>query len=318
MLSHSSFLKCASLSPIALTWLVAPTAFAQTNLADTIAKCEDSVVRIEVSGLKGDGLGSGFVVSSSGMLVTNVHVLEGAERAIAFFKDDSAFEIEGTYFIDENRDICVAKISGKRFKAIELSDSLPRKGEQVVALGSPQGLSFSATRGIVSAVRSEEEARRQIGRPNIKGTWIQVDAPLSGGNSGGPLINERGQVVGMSTLASQGAAQNLNFGISIEDIREGIEKAKSVSLVALKDGIAKADMGEVVPESGEMINRGTIPSAALQVYIDRGRRRYSSLAKALKKSATEAAEVLRGMRSGETYIPGGGGNLEYVVQKGRS
>lgn len=290
----------------------------QDDLADIIEKAEKSVLRIEVSGRGGGGLGSGYVVSEDGIFVTNVHVMAGADKAVAFFADGRSFEITGTYYIDENRDICVAQLKGdEEFEPIALADDLPRKGGKVIALGSPRGLSFSATTGIVSAIREEEEARQQLGRPNIEGTWIQVDAALSPGNSGGPLINERGEVVGMSTLASSGSSQNLNFGISIDDIKTGIKKGKDRRLTSLRDGVAKIDMDEVAPESGEVISRSTIPQSALDSYVERGKDQYSELAKDLRRSATKAASKLKEMRKGETHIPNGSGQYDIAVLEGR-
>ena len=182
-------------------------------------------MRIEAEGNRGRGIGSGFLADSAGTLVTNTHVLAGAHKAVAVFPNGQQHEIKGTLLFDAAYDICIAKIDGTSFEFLPLAAELPRKGERVTALGSPKGLSFTATTGIISAVRSAEELGADIGRPEIRGTWIQVDAALSGGNSGGPLINDRGEVVAMSTLASQGSAQNLNFGISVNDIRAGVNNA---------------------------------------------------------------------------------------------
>ena len=88
-----------------------------------------------------------------------------------------------------------------------------------------------------------------MGRPQLEGTWIQVDAALSPGNSGGPLINQQGEVVGMSTLASSGRAQNLNFGISAEDIATAVDTAKKRQLKNFEDGIAKVSIGEQSSDS---------------------------------------------------------------------
>jgi S1-C subfamily serine protease len=278
---------------------------AQEELSDVISRGERSVVRIDVSGAEGNSIGSGFIVAADGLLVTNVHVMSGASSAVAVFDDGRKFPIKGTYIVDAPRDICIAKIEGSSFQPITVAPVLPRKGEQVVALGCPQGLSFSATRGIVSAIRQRDEFRGMVGRPKAEGTWIQVDAAISGGNSGGPLINAKGQVVAMSTLGSTGDAQNLNFGISNEDILRAIGLAKSASLVELKDGVGKVEMAEVSPETSKsMITRGEIPASALDEYIARGRREYKELAKDLRSVATEAKKRLETMRKGEIGIPG--------------
>ena len=292
-------------------------AVAQDDLADVIDRCERSVIRIEVQTAQGGSLGSGFVVESDGLFVTNVHVLAGATKAVAYFRDGKAYEIKGTYVVDQARDICIAKFEAKDLPVISLAENLPRKGQQVVALGSPQGLSFSATRGIVSAIRTQEEARRQLGDKNREGTWVQVDAALSGGNSGGPLINTSGDVVAMSTLASQGAAQNLNFGISISDIKAKIDLAKRSKLVSLPDSVGKIDVEEASPKSGALIARGDIPASALEKYMSKGREDYTDLFRAMRKETSSAISLLKTMKKGETYIPGGGRNYEVIVEKRR-
>jgi S1-C subfamily serine protease len=277
---------------------------AQENLSDIISKAEQSVVGIMVKSAKGNSIGSGFVVRSDGMLVTNVHVLSEATSAVAVFEDGRQLPIKGTYLIDPARDICIAKIEGVNgFQTISVAFGLPRKGEQVIALGCPQGLTFSATRGIVSAIRQQDEFRQMVGRPNVEGTWIQVDAAISGGNSGGPLINANGEVVGMSTLGSVGDAQNLNFGISSQDISSAIAKAEGRPLVDLQSGIGRVEMAETEPEAKQnIIPKGEIPKAALNDYIARGRSEYKELAKDIRKEAVDARKKLDAMKKGEDRI----------------
>lgn len=271
---------------------------AQQELADLIERCEQSVVRIEVNGKRGGGLGSGFVVTADGMMVTNVHVLAGARTATAIFPDGKGYRVTGTYSVDQARDICIAQIEAANLAVLPLASALPRKGENVIALGSPQGLSFTATRGIVSAVRSGEELSEDIGR-TLKGTWVQVDAALSPGNSGGPLINSDGEIVAMSTLASQGRAQNLNFGISVDDIRDAVESAKSKSLTKFADAVGKIDLEDASPESDALIDRQPIPEDALEQYVERGRTMYADLEKKLRKDLYDAEKMLGEMKRGQ-------------------
>jgi S1-C subfamily serine protease len=288
-------------------------AVAQQDLADMIEKCEKCVVRIEVQSKAGPSLGSGFVVSPDGMLVTNVHVLAGAHEAIATFPNGKSYRLQGTYFFDRNRDICISRIDDRDLPALSLASELPRKGEKVTALGSPQGLSFSATNGIVSAIRSESEMRSDTGRTTLEGTWVQVDTPLSPGNSGGPLINSAGEVVAMSTLASAGRAQNLNFGISAADIREAMSKASKSKLIALADGVGKIEMEDARPESAAIIERSPIPTPALGEYVDYGRKNYADLEKKLRKDSAEAEKVLSEMKRGQ--MSPGLGSGQYATQE---
>jgi hypothetical protein len=197
--------------------------------AETIEIAEKSVVRIEVKTVDNEVQGSGFVVDSSGTLITNCHVIENAISATAVFPNGERFPVIRIRGMDERRDIAVVQISrviGPPFQPLALVDTQPRKGEAVIALGTPRGLSFTVTRGIVSAIRSSLEMQRDVGVRDAEGTWIQVDAAISSGNSGGPIINENGQVVAMSTLVHT-EAQNVNFGISAADIKQFIESTAS-------------------------------------------------------------------------------------------
>ncbi|MEQ1905939.1 MAG: trypsin-like peptidase domain-containing protein [Pirellulaceae bacterium] len=274
--------------------------------ADVVAKADESVIRIEV---KNVGQGSGYVVSESGIAVTNVHVMAGAQngKATATFPNGEERVIKGSYLIDAGKDICVIQLEGQGFKPLPLSDSLPRKGEEVIALGSPMGLSFTVTRGVVSAIRGEEEMKRDLNDSTMRGTWVQVDAALSPGNSGGPLINGAGQLVAMSTRASSGRAQNLNFGISVADIKAAINDAKGKTLTPLSDGVGKVDMDEIKPESGDIVQRVEVPEGAIKDYVDRGREAFADLTKGLRREVTTQNDLYRQMKQGK--IDGSFGDL---------
>ena len=286
--------------------------FAQESLADVIERAEKSVVRIEVSSREGDSLGSGFVVDDEGTLVTNCHVLAGATNATAYFANGNRSTIIGTLVIDPTRDIVVAKISSKNAPAISLADNQPRKGERVTALGSPHGLSFTATNGIISAVRPAVEMSAEMGRPNLQGTWVQVDAALSPGNSGGPLINERGDVVAMSTLASlSDQAQNLNFGISSTDIQNAIGIASRSRMKTLRDGVAKVSMSEerggspgAPPRSNpDGFEASPVPEQALEDYIATAESTYKELMRGLRLESARLSVDLKAMRKGQAGFP---------------
>lgn len=274
---------------------------ASENLADVIERAEQSVVRIEVTSADGDSLGSGFVIDQQGTIVTNCHVLAGALSAVAHFPNGRRCVVTGTKVIDQSRDIVIAQISDSTAPSIGIAASLPRKGEQVTALGAPHGLAFTATRGIISAIRPGTE----IGSEH-QGTWIQVDAALSPGNSGGPLINAQGEVVGMSTLASQGSAQNLNFGISCQDIAAAITKARSANMLTLAAGVGKVHMSEDSSSSGSdgpNTKEAKISDEAFAEYIERGVKDFDSLTKSLRNESTRLSLELKEMKRGENYIP---------------
>ena len=182
--------------------------------------------------------------------MTNYHVVERAKSMQARFTDGTTVPITGFLCLVAAKDIAVIRCSDRREPTpfLQVPQKLPRKGDTVVAFGSPRGLSFSASEGIVSGIRSEEELA-EIGIKK-SGKWIQTTAPISPGNSGGPLVNLTGQVVGMNTWARiDNASQNLNFAISAADILAAVEEAEGHDLVALSpDRLPPAPEENPAPE----------------------------------------------------------------------
>ena len=206
------------------------------NLADLIEAVEPSVVRIDIETAEGGGNGSGFVVDKAGTVVTNYHVIAGASKATVVFPDKSSAPVLGILKLEPKKDIAVLKIEypADKLKPIKLAANPPRKGESVIAFGAPLGLSWTATEGIVSAIRSRDELRA-LGIEQ-EGTWIQTSTPISPGNSGGPLVNYEGEVVAANTMVLT-KGQNLNFAISATDIDAAV-KSKSTTLTALTPAAA--------------------------------------------------------------------------------
>lgn len=131
-------------------------------------------------------------------MLTNSHVMESAREAKASFANGASFEVEGILGADAERDIALIKLkSSDPLPAASLATELPSKGDEVVAIGAPRGFAFTVSNGIVSAVRKADEL---TDREKLKGTWIQTTTPISPGNSGGPLTNSPGEVVGINTL----------------------------------------------------------------------------------------------------------------------
>jgi len=191
------------------------------SLADLIETLEPAVVRINVNKRGTSAIGSGFVVDENGLIVTNYHVVQGARTATATFANGTSFDVEGFRLLSPEKDIAIlqlAKPNGK-LPFIRLAERLPRKGDSTVTLGAPKGLSFSASQGIVSAIRKDTELSG-YGLAE-QGTWIQTTAPISPGNSGGPLVSSEGLVIGANTWTVT-TGQNLNFAISSLDIREAV------------------------------------------------------------------------------------------------
>ncbi len=161
------------------------------------------------------GLGTGVIVSADGYVVTNSHVVRGADEVTVTLSDgrELTASIVG---MDEKTDIAVLQIEGTNFPAAELGDSDAMEvGEWVLAVGSPFGLAQTVTAGIVSA-----KGRADVGVAEYE-DFLQTDAAINPGNSGGPLVNLRGEVIGINTaIASQtGGYMGIGFAIPSNMVR---------------------------------------------------------------------------------------------------
>jgi hypothetical protein len=176
---------------------------------------EMSVVRIHIQGEYGGSTGSGFVVDKDGTIVTNYHVMEGAISAEAEFNTGEKTPITNFWKLDDVRDLAIVKVDlpPEQLFPIRVAPEVPRKGIAVAAFGAPMGLSFTASEGIVSATREAGEVGHEAG------VYVQTTAPISPGNSGGPLVNMRGEVVGANSF-QRADGENLNFAISCVDIAD--------------------------------------------------------------------------------------------------
>jgi len=185
----------------------------QNNVADVVKKSSDAVVLIAISDSSGQetALGSGFVVSPDGEIVTNYHVIKEAHSAIVKLSNGAFFPVNGILASDSNRDLAIIKVNGKNLPFLSLGEMNDvRVGDHVVAIGSPLGLEGTVSDGIVSAVRDEGSEK-----------WIQTTAPVSHGNSGGPLLDLSNRVVGVITWGvNLQLGQNLNFAASCNEVRE--------------------------------------------------------------------------------------------------
>src|SRR6202166_381434 len=164
-------------------------------------------------------LGSGVMVDQSGLVVTNNHVIEGADQVKVSLADKREFEAQ-IVLKDARSDLAVLRIGsrGERFNAIELGDSdALQVGDVVLALGNPFGVGQTVTHGIVSAV-----ARTQVGITDYQ-FFIQTDAAINPGNSGGALVDTSGRLVGINTaiFSRSGGSQGIGFAIPANMVRIG-------------------------------------------------------------------------------------------------
>ena len=158
------------------------------------------------------GTGSGFILSNNGRLLTNAHVVAGAETVEVTLKDGRTFEgrVVGS---DSVTDVAVVKIDTTGLPTVRLGQSTNlTPGQWAIAIGNPLGLDNTVTAGIISAIGRSSS---QVGVPDKRVSFIQTDAAINPGNSGGPLLNDRGEVIGVNT-AIRADAQGLGFAIPIE------------------------------------------------------------------------------------------------------
>jgi len=190
-------------------------------------------------------LGSGVLVDPSGLVVTNNHVIEGADQVKVSLADKREFEAE-IVLKDARSDLAVLRIGDKRerFAAIDLGDSdALQVGDVVLAIGNPFGVGQTVTHGIVSAV-----ARTQIGITDYQ-FFIQTDAAINPGNSGGALVGLDGRLVGINTaiFSRSGGSQGIGFAIPVSMVRGVIASAQGGSSVVRRPWLG-AKLQAVTPE----------------------------------------------------------------------
>jgi S1-C subfamily serine protease len=193
---------------LAVSLVTSKQVFPQESLPDLVRRVKPSVVAIATYDAQGEALmtGSGFFVRP-GQVVTNLHVIRGAQRGEVKTLDGKGkvFPVAGLLATDEEGDLALLSVDmpPDRPRAAELARALPDEGEQILVIGNPLKLEGSVTDGIVSAVREV---------PNV-GKIIQITAPISHGNSGSPVFNMKGEVVGVVTVKVTNG-QNINLAIS--------------------------------------------------------------------------------------------------------
>lgn len=202
-----------------------------------VDKTKNAVVKIDVfktekGKFRPAGSGSGFIFSSDGLIFTNCHVVDGAEKIMVSLLNNNEIEAE-LIGKDPDTDIAILKIYTQGYSVAKLGDASELQiGQFVIAIGNPYGYQHTVTTGVVSALG--RSLQTQSGR--FVDNVIQSDAALNPGNSGGPMINTDGEVVGVNTAVIQGA-QGLSFSVDINT-------AKEIARQLIKDGkVFKAYLG---------------------------------------------------------------------------
>ncbi len=201
------------------------------------------------------GLGSGFILTPDGFVMTNAHVIEGADEVYVSLTDKREYKAR-VVGVDKRTDVAVVKIEAARLPAVTIGDvSRLKVGEWVMAIGTPFGLDNTVTAGIVSAKARDtgEEIR-----------FIQTDVAVNPGNSGGPLINMRGEVVGINSqiLSRSGGFMGISLSIPIDDAMRVADQLRADGRVTR--GRIGVSIGPVSKEVAESLGLGRPTGALIQ------------------------------------------------------
>jgi len=259
---------------------LAPALAQSEGYADLVENIQDAIVNIRTtttvqnvrrpnpfdffnSPQRGDreteGAGSGFLISADGFIVTNRHVVEDADNITVFTngENEHSATLIGT---DENLDIALLKIEGRNFKHLQFGDSSKlRIGDRVLAIGYPLQLGFSVTSGIVSGI-----GRNLRNNSLDLATYIQTDADITFGNSGGPLVNTQGEVVAINTMIVT-RGETYGFAIPTELFRPSVMQLKEHGEV--RRGALGVTVGNLSPEAKEYFK---VDGGALVTGVTRG------------------------------------------------
>ncbi len=223
--------------------LAGKSTLAQETLPELVRKVKPAIVAIVTYDASGDALttGSGFFIRP-GQVVTNLHVIRGARRSEVRTLDGKGrvHPVQGILATDEEGDLALLSVPTppERARSSEIAEAVPDEGERIFVIGNPLKLEGSVSDGIVSAVREV---------PSV-GKIIQITAPISHGNSGSPIFNLKGKIVGVVTVKVTNG-QNINLGISSARVRMlNPGSLRQLSELPAKDRIG--DMGEALYRTG--------------------------------------------------------------------
>ncbi len=295
--------KLGDAKPVTETAPVPNTAAADTGViesrADMVARVKPAVVNPIIHMGNGYALGSGFILTPSGVFVTNGHVVgtkkpgEFINARVPGFPQELKAKVLA---VNHDKDLAIVQLQprpdGKPWPTVKLASVAPREGDEVTALGYPRGLGFSVSHGVISALD---------GRGTMYVKQLQTDAAINPGNSGGPLFNTRGEVVGVNTeiYTQSGGSEGLGFAIQAPEV------AHIMAQFGDTGNIATASLGIITNLSDPMA-----PEAGLEVeYVRHG--------SAAEKAGIQRGDLIIGV--GEAGIEEGGqeaaGHIAAVLSK---
>ena len=184
--------------------------------ADITAHATPAIVTVRA----GDSLGTGFVVRKNGWIATNFHVVRGASEIMVEFSNHKKYPVVEIMNANRLHDLVILRIDAANLPVLAIGDSDEvRPGDSVLAIGHPLGLEDTVSNGLISAVREVHTGLRVL----------QISAPIAPGSSGGPLFNERGEVIGVATAIIT-SGQNLNFGLPSKYVSDLVEHPHPISM----------------------------------------------------------------------------------------
>jgi serine protease Do len=276
----------SSPSPPSTTWTPPPKIEQPVlpSITDVVAKVKPSVVAINIKAVTYDifnrptqveGAGSGWIIDKDGYIVTNNHVVEGADSVTITLSDGSKFSAESVK-TDPLTDLAVVKIDAHNLPVVDTGDSSEIEiGDWVVAVGNALGMGISATSGIVSAL---DVSLSESADQTIHGL-IQTDAAINPGNSGGPLVNMAGQVIGIDSIKiAQVGVEGMGYAISINQAMPIIQELINTGYIVRPWlGIGMATVNEMVAsfynlavDAGVLVTQVAPSSPAEQAGLEAG------------------------------------------------
>ncbi len=226
------------------------------SVTEIAGQVKPSVVVIECIGEEDSSAGSGFIIGEDGYIATNYHVVAKAKavKVTLFSGDEYDAEIVG---VDALSDLALLKIKADGLTAAKIGDSENLVvGEYVIAVGNPSGMDykFTVTDGIISALGRKVEFTNESGTPEKTMTLIQTNADLNHGNSGGPLVNSRGEVIGVNVSRLESGYTGVGFTIPINEAMELLNEIKTTGKDIVRNSTPVAVRKAVLGITGKAVS----------------------------------------------------------------
>jgi S1-C subfamily serine protease len=196
------------------------------NLKDLVKYAEKAVFLIETKNNFGKSImyGTGFFISSTGIGITNAHVLQGGSSFTIKTSDGRVYQINEVIKTNTTYDYAIFRVNADRnFTILKISDETPEKGQDICVLGNPQGIESTLTKGIISGFKGGIESEIIKGNFSEGNNFIQMDVAISHGSSGSPVMNMKGEVIGIATLSfAEANCVNCNFAVNIDMLKSDL------------------------------------------------------------------------------------------------